>query len=116
MAAASDQSLERRAWVVARPELERLSRRWYDQVIRIFESTKTVSVTQVYRTGPGVGASMAKDKQAERLACLQFAVSDVVAGFTPEQRHALKEAGVLPADFIERVRREAAVVRTRVKW
>ena len=111
-----DPWLEQRAWELVRPELERKSRRWYDQIIRFFESTKTVSLYQVYTVGPGVGAARAKEARGRRLGSLQFAVSDVVDAFSPDEQTRLREHDELPADFIARVLAQAKVVRAEVDW
>lgn len=115
-ATSRDVWLEHRAWELARHELERKSRRWYDQVIRVLESTKTVSINEVYRSGPGVGAAMAKEGRGRRLGCLQFAVSDVVQAFSPEERERLREQDELPPDFVAKVLKQAKVVRSQVMW
>ncbi|HEU5035218.1 MAG TPA: hypothetical protein VFT62_10760 [Mycobacteriales bacterium] len=111
-----DAWLERRAWELARHDLERKSRRWYDQLTRLLEATRTVSITDAYRTGSSVGAAMAQDRRRTRLACLQLAVSDVVCGFTPEERTQLREHDALPADFVARVQAQSKVVRTEIRW
>jgi hypothetical protein len=112
----SDSALRRKAWELSRAELEHRSCRWYDQVLRIFESTKTVAVTQVYGTGPGVGTGMAGEKQRERLAALEFALADVVDAFDAEECRALRDEDRLPEDFLDRVARQAKVVAKQVRW
>ncbi len=113
---ANDPWLRQRAWSLSCEELERRSRRWYDQVWRIFEAGKAVSVTQLSQSGLGVGAALAKDKRSERLACLEFALADVVDAFTAEEREQLHQHDALPPDFIDRVGRRAKAVDKQLRW
>lgn len=108
--------MEQRAWQLVRPQLERRSRRWYDQLIRVSEATRPVALTEVYRTGPGVGAAIAGERRRKRLACLQFALCDLVDGLSPEQCQQLREHDVLPDDFVARVVRQAKRVRKEINW
>lgn len=59
---------------------------------------------------------MAKQKRSERLACLEFALADIVDAFTAEEREQLRRHDALPADFVDRVVRQAKVVDAQIRW
>jgi hypothetical protein len=107
--------LEQRAWELARAELDRRSRRWYDQILRVTESTKTAGINMV-NSGPGIGAARGKERRGKRLASLQFAVCDAVQAMAVEQQQRLRDDGQLPDGFIDDVVKRAKLIERQTSW
>lgn len=72
--------------------------------------------TDVYTSGPGVGAAMAKERRQRRFASLQFAVSDVVDELTADEAYQLRVNGVLPSNFVAKVVRRARDIESGLDW
>lgn len=110
-------TLERLAWVSCGGELERRSRRWYDQISRVMGARRT-SLPTVANVRPSLGSELTRDRRRHRLAALQFAVGDMVGNLTDDERRRLRSSGSLPPTFVDAVLSRAKLIERemRASW
>jgi len=114
----------------ALPDLQRLSRRWYQVVIRVLGGLSTPAgargtLANQQGSGPtyfqhaggaaGVAGDLARDMRDQRLAPLKFAVSELADELSPAERRALRERGELPEWFLPRAQERAKLIRKQLR-
>lgn len=114
----------------ALPDLRRLSRRWYQVLIRVLGGLSSPAGSQgtlankqgggptyfQYAGGAaGMAGDLARDMRDQRLAPLKFAVSELADDLSAAERQRLREHGELPAWFLPKAQERAKLIRKQLR-